>query len=449
LAGILLAVLCGLAFGLSPQFDYGLDITRQPVLTWVSIQVLTGVCYFYGFCQLSCLAGTRGRRSTTLLILIVLVGLAMRGFMVASTPVLETDYYRYLWDGAMLANGHDPYLFTPAGIRNGEVPDTVRELAAASQPVLERINHPQVTTIYPLAAVSAFALAYAIDPWSIQALRGVYLGLDFVTLCLLAWVLRVRGRSALWLFVFWCNPLLVRFVYNGLHMDVIVVALLAVFISGVTRRGGAASALALGAAIGAKIWPAWLAVHLWIAHRMKWAAMSGVALGMFLLLPMMLPAQHTESGLLAYARHWEINDPVFRFLSLAAGTLAAPEAAGLWARAASAVLFLSCLAYLYGRQRRDDPMGTAVMVLGAFLVLLPAPYPWYFLWLLPFLVMAPAAAWIGLTATLPLYELRFFFEPRDMSAWFHYVVVPLEFSPLLLLLRRRLLLNHTVNGHVS
>lgn len=372
----------------------------------------------------------------------------MRGFTAASTPVLETDYYRYLWDGAMLADGHDPYLFTPAGIRNGDVPRTVRELAAASQPVLDRINHPQVTTIYPLSAVSVFALAYAIDPWSIQALRAVYFGLDLVTLCLLAWVLRVRGGSALWLFVFWCNPLLVRFVYNSLHMDVIVVAFLAALIAGVTHRSAVASALALGAAVGAKIWPAWLAVHLWVRHRMTWAAIWGVALGVFLVLPMILPALGTESGLLAYARRWEINDPVFRLLSLAAENVAAPGAASGWARAASAVLFLCCLVYLYGRRRRDDPMDTAVLALGMFLVLLPAPYPWYFLWLLPFLVIAPAGAWIALMATLPLYDLRFYLEPRDMSVWFNYIVVPVEFSPLLLLLRRRPPLNHPVNTHV-
>ncbi|TVS21020.1 MAG: hypothetical protein EA424_01035 [Planctomycetaceae bacterium] len=34
---------------------------------------------------------------------VIVVGLGMRALMMPSTPMLETDFYRYLWDGAVLA----------------------------------------------------------------------------------------------------------------------------------------------------------------------------------------------------------------------------------------------------------------------------------------------------------------------------------------------------------
>lgn len=437
------------ALKLTPQFAYSIGITRQPVVTWVLIQLLAGACYVYGCCQLH-----RLRSGIPILALIMLTGLIMRGLMWFSTPALETDFYRYLWDGAMLANGHNPYALSPAEIQTagGGVPDAVARLAVESQPVLDRVNHPQLTTVYPLAAASVFALAYLIEPWSVDALRGVYLVLDLAAAGLLAMLLRRRAGSLLLLFVFWCNPLMVRWTYNALHMDIIVVLLMALLAWGIARRRTFVCAMALGAAIGAKIWPVLLGVHLWIRQRMRWSAAAGMLLGLALLGPMLLAASHTDSGLVAYAESWQVNDPLFRLVSLAAqAALGTDSIAPSVARLAGALLFALCLVHFYGSGRRTTHhVDMLIMTLGAFLVLLPAPYPWYFLWLLPWLVLRPVTAWIALTATLPLYELRFFFGPRDMTAWFDYVVVPVEFSPLVLLSCRRWFhLMATKDEHVS
>jgi len=419
------------------------------VVTWVLIQLLAGACYVYACCLLH-----RLRSGFPILAFIVATGFIMRALMWFSTPALETDFYRYLWDGAMLANGHNPYALSPAEIKTagGGVPDAVARLAVESQPVLDRVNHPQLTTIYPLAAAPVFALAYLIEPWSLDALRGVYLVLDLAAAGLLATLLRQRAVSLLVLFVFWCNPLVVRWTYNALHMDVIVVFLMALLAWGIARRRTAVCAIALGAAIGAKVWPVLLGVHLWIRQRMRWSTAAGTLLGLALLGPMLLAASDTDSGLVAYAESWQVNDPVFRLISLAAqAALGAGSIAPVAARLAGALLFGLCLVYYYGPGRRNmHHVDVLIMTLGAFLVLLPAPYPWYFLWLLPWLVLRPVTAWIALTATLPLYDLRFYFEPRDMTAWFDYAVVPIEFSPLALLLCKRCFyLMDTKDKHVS
>ncbi len=52
--------------------------------------------------------------SRFLLAAMLLIGLLMRALLFDSYPVLEIDFYRYLWDGAVLANGFNPYALPPA-----------------------------------------------------------------------------------------------------------------------------------------------------------------------------------------------------------------------------------------------------------------------------------------------------------------------------------------------
>jgi len=83
---------------------------------------------------------------------VIALGLAMRMPMFVSTPMLEDDHYRYLWDGGVLANGFNPYRFSPRDVTQGAfpgIPDKLRQLAKDASPVPERINYPYLRTIYP------------------------------------------------------------------------------------------------------------------------------------------------------------------------------------------------------------------------------------------------------------------------------------------------------------
>ena len=74
-------------------------------------------------------------------------------------------------------------------------------------------------------------------------------------------------------------------------------------------------------------------------------------------------------------------------------------------------------------------------------LLSPAQFPWYYTWLVPFLVVVPSPALLLLTALLPLYYLRFYLDIRDQSRLFDYGIVWVEFLPVWLLLARECWLN--------
>jgi hypothetical protein len=85
-------------------------------------------------------------------------------------------------------------------------------------------------------------------------------------------------------------------------------------------------------------------------------------------------------------------------------------------------------------QNTDKTLSSALLVVTATLFLLsPTGYPWYFIWLLPWLSLHPSPALLLLTVTLPLYDIRY---PLSLSEngqnMFDQIIVPLEFAPTII-----------------
>ena len=102
-----------------------------------------------------------GRRPPPRTALLLGTGLLLRALALPSAPVLEDDFNRYLWDGAVAASGLSPYAFPPSAVLDGSVAVPRRLLVESldSGGVLRRVNHPRLTTIYPPVAQAAFLLA--------------------------------------------------------------------------------------------------------------------------------------------------------------------------------------------------------------------------------------------------------------------------------------------------
>ena len=75
------------------------------------------------------------------------------------TPLLENDYFRYLWEGKIFLLGHNPYTTPPVAIN--DVPFSAKE----------QIGFPRLTTVYPPLALIWFALGGIFDyPWGMIVL---------------------------------------------------------------------------------------------------------------------------------------------------------------------------------------------------------------------------------------------------------------------------------------
>ncbi len=448
---------------LSFNFEYGSPMKERPIVAFTVIMVALGFVY------LALIHSTRRPQfSTRMLAAGLVLGVGVRLMTMFSGIILEDDMYRYLWDGAVTANGINPYRYAPETAANadgteGTGLEQLERLAEESGVALERINHPHIRTIYPPVAQGFFALSHWIAPWSVTGWKFVLLTLDLATLLLLSQILRRLGLPAALLLVYWLNPLLIKEMCNSAHMDVLLFPfLLGSFACSLNRRPfGAMFLLALAA--GVKIWPVLLAPLLvrgaessrqgemrrpasardpdrrgfWFRPRIL--AAIGLLIGLLVVLfsPVWLTTLDRTSGFMAYGRVWEMNDALFMLIVWAFRALGAwigvfADAAQLWARG---VVLAALVVIALWAAIRPVPDGRALfhrglVVVAALFLLSPTQFPWYFLWMLPFLAVVPRISLLLLTPLLALYYLRFHLLAVDKVDVFDYGIVWAEYVPV-------------------
>jgi hypothetical protein len=395
-----------------------------------------------------------GPRWTTTLTTILTFGLLFRVILLPTPVYLSSDPYRYLWDGRVQLAGINPYRYPPAA----------PELAALrDRDVHPNINRPGSRTIYPPGAQWIFALVAAAGIRTVLAWRLVVLAAEAVTVSVLLVLLRRLRVNETAILVYAWSPLVVFEGVQAGHLDLLMVPL--VLLALLWRREGAAVAagLVLGLAVLVKLYPAVL-VLAWSAKRGAVApgAASGGAgeAG---------PARSAASdagghrpgdqpargsGIVTW---WRSRD--WRFVAAVGGTVALGYVPYVWATGAGALGFLpeylgpaedhniglralltwglgwtsdlartSMIALLFvvllgalvwiGRAGAGALDRTGAAAIGAYLALVPtAMHPWYVVWIVPFLCLAPSPAWLYFSGAVSLSYVAYLVGPAPLPAW--------------------------------
>ncbi len=450
--GFLMLLLSGVITYVSQAFEYARwDIIPQ-LWIYIALAALMGLVLL-GFWALV----GRLKPSAAMLTVIFTAGVIARLMMFASNPVMEDDWHRYLWDGASVVNGVDPYQYAPAeaALSNalGEIvplsdnPDLrkLQELSEEEQLIYSRINYPYLKTIYPPVAEGAFGLAHSVAPFSLNGWRGVLLAVDLISFCLIIWVLGLFGRSYLWVGLYWWNPVVLLEVFNSGHMDGLIVPFLVAALGLVKqdRHGFAVTALAGAAAV--KLWPILLAPllvrkYMFDLRRLIPLAMLFCVVAFALLWPQLRYVfNDPDQGLVAYSEGWRrhaflysifvegpfsgFSDPVkmSRLFVLAAVSVGALWLA--WRNAGDA-----------SNAKGESQMAAGMLAVTALLVFLsPTGYPWYQVWLAGLIPFAPRLGFLVLTMTAPIYYTRFILGDENLIYQWGWVAFAFGL-PLILLL---------------
>jgi alpha-1,6-mannosyltransferase len=440
-----LSLLCLFTFLaiISPNFKYELPLIEKPVLLMTSILIISGVIFLY----LIQFLGSK-TDSKRLLIWIITIGILLRVVTIFSTPILEDDYYRYLWDGAVTANGENPYKYAPKSIVDDDpsVPANLKLLAKDSGKAIERINHPHIRTIYPMVTQLFFAAGYLLSPWNIVGWRIVLLLVDLVNLVLLLKLLKFFNLSSALVLIYWWNPLLIKEIFNSGHMDILVIPFVFGAILLLMRNRHLASSGLLALGVGVKLWPV-LLLPLFLKKiypdhkKLLLAFLIFVVISIMVFVPVYTSGIDETSGLRTYSKSWENNDALFmlvvwiwQFILPIFGIHSG------YAQLAARITVFSILGILIllliPRNNRDNfkLLSNCLIIIAAAFLISPTQFPWYFVWLIPFLALKPKISLLILTALLPLYYLRFYLEPRGNIELFNYGIVWIEFVPVWALL---------------
>ena len=429
---------------LSWQFAYDADVIDMPVVTLVTLLCVAGAAFCVAVPALIARSPPQLAPSQTRMLVgtIFIAGLLARLIVLASEPALEDDYQRYLWDGALTAHAISPYGVVPADVLAARAPAPIVELGHSAGLVLERVNHPGVSTIYPPIAQVAFALAHIMKPYSLSAWRWVLIACDAATFFLLLAGLDRLSRSRLWVALYWWNPVVLKELFNSSHLEPLIFPFLVGALLLAHSRRPAWAACMVGIAAGVKLWPALLLPLIIrpLAGQPRQLVLSLAIFGALLALaiaPMVAVGLDERAGFVAYASNWRVNAPVFAILDTAVHSAAQSlnftneVIVARMSRALAAGLVFAIALMLSWRATGnfEDLVGRALIAVVALIVFAPAVYPWYTLWLLPLVVLRPEPGLIAITATIPLFYLYFHFAARDQLDVFKNVVVWMIWLP--------------------
>ena len=333
----------------------------------------------------------------------------------AGGPFFEDDFFRYLWDG---------YRFATAGTPYGVAPETFfvdPGVPAAFQAVLDRINNPDLPTIYGPTTQLFFLAGYWVQPANVLVLQSMMILIDLATVGLL---LRLAPARNVMLYA-WC-PLVVKEIAFTAHPEGIGVCLLMAAIVLARERHWRSTALCLGLAAGAKVFALLLAPLILLRARFTHWLLFAVTLAA-LYAPFALGGGTDLESLWFFAREWEFNAAAYGLLNTLLMRGETIAVLGLM----FALFWIHHAVRLRRHGEPDIPRGD--WIFGAFLLVSPVINPWYLLWLLPFAVIVPSVwAWTASVAVLLAYVTGLNLNDSELQAYQQPAWVrPLEFGLIL------------------
>jgi alpha-1,6-mannosyltransferase len=283
----------------------------------------------------------------------------------------DDDIHRYVWDGRLQRLGYNPYLVVPSD------PAT----KGLHTPETRNLNNPDLPSPYPAGAQLFFRAVTAIHE-STFAMKVAFVVCEFAIVFVLLDALRFTGKGAHLVLAFAWNPLLVVEAAGSGHIDIVGALLLVVSAAALVRRWRATAAVALGLAIAVKFLPVVLLPLYWKRVRLRDGALAAVVVAL-LYLPFLNHGRIPIGSLGTYVESFRFNGPVFAILD----RVAPPQLL-----VALAVLVgLATATWLRGRSAAPEfspdvfDWSMFVWPMAASLLCAPVVFPWYLLWLLPFL----------------------------------------------------------------
>jgi len=462
---------------ISKEFNWGEGYADRPILTYLAIYFSLSLLFFS-----TCAILLKQPEDRFIFWTMIALGLLFRLSILPAQQIQEDDVYRYLWDGKVFANNINPFEYSPSEVHEFKElriqnPETYYEIynernereleklsalkwkSPKSLKYLERVNHPEVPTIYPPMAQFVFRAVHSVKPDSILAMRIAFLLFDVLTLFFIIGILAKLGLNKnMSVVYFWC-PLIIKETFNSTHLDIIGITFLcgSIYFLVCHRHSLATVFLALG--FLGKLYPAILFPlyfqsclqnsrkkegNLWLPPIINSLLfISIIVLGY---MPFMGIGLKMFDGLKAYSLYWQSNDSIFSCLVFIFKNLPG-ELNNISFFSNPLPIFLSKLTVvcilmgvliwllLKNTSLFEDPetfLKQFFILMALVFLLSPIQNPWYLCWVVPFLCLFPLKSWVLLTGLVGFYYLDFYFDYQEISwkIWIPWV----EYLPFYLLL---------------
>jgi hypothetical protein len=170
-------------------------------------------------------------------------------------PQLSDDFYRFVWDGKIAANGANPFLFKPAELM--QMPQA--QLYDLSPTLFSQLNSPNYYTIYPPVCQAIMGIACFLFPKNLWA--AVVCMKFFIWVAEVGSIILLYRLLAKWQFpiknLFWYawNPLVIVEFCGNLHFEAFMVFFLLLMVYFLSQTQIYKAAIFMALAICSKLLP--------------------------------------------------------------------------------------------------------------------------------------------------------------------------------------------------
>ena len=391
--------------------------TSARIISYAIVYISTSVGFIFLWRYLL----TRNINMNYLYIMIT-IAIVIRIGVLFVHPTGSDDYYRYLWDGKVIANGINPYQYAPSD-------KALDSLHSETLPLL--VSFKDIKTIYPPLSLGMFYLSYIIGGETFYGIKILLLLFELFTFLGIFLILKERNLPLKNIFLYALAPLPIFQFFVDSHIDVIGLTLLIFSIYFYLSHKKEWSLIFVGLSICVKPVGLILIPILFITEKGIRAKIRTVLIPFivcFLLyLPFILsiPLSEVFNALTNYTVNWTFNGFVFDIINSFLND-------NQKARLICGILFvLAFIPVLFSRKDFMDKIYLSVFLL---LIFSPIVHPWYVTWLAVLLPLVPR--WSGilyanlvcLTAfTVVNYQLHGIWKDYPAVLLFEYVPVIIFF----------------------
>ncbi len=185
-------------------------VNRQQFFELISCFAIAFVGYFYFINELKKLDFNTGFAYAVIIRIVLLL----------SIPALSDDFYRFLWDGRVLANGLNPYGYKPNELLRQHLPGLDNLL-------YYKLNSPVYFTVYPPLCQLVFYVSALTGQnvllTGVLTIKIIFLLADIGNIYLLKKLL-LKANKPVWLVLIYAlNPLVIMEFAGNLHFEVLMI----------------------------------------------------------------------------------------------------------------------------------------------------------------------------------------------------------------------------------
>ncbi|MAP55314.1 mannosyltransferase [Altibacter sp.] len=323
-------------------------------------------------------------------------GVAFRLAFIGSLPNLSQDFYRFLWDGRLLAQGFSPYLFTPESYM--QLPssyDVVIPQAAELYKGMGSLNASHYSNYPPLNQLF-FTIAAAISGSSILGsvitLRLLLIFADLGILFIGKKLLESLELDPYVIFWYFLNPFIIIELTGNLHFDGAMLLFLLLFLYLLRRGLWQWAAAAMAASISVKLIPLLflpLLFHWFQAERSAFKGVTrllffyGIVLGVVLLsfLPFLSSEfiSHFSATIGLWFQNFEFNASVYYIIRWIGFQTVGWNIIGTAGKILPLIVLIAVLLLVFLRKNTSIPQLCTGMLwaISVYLMLATTVHPWY------------------------------------------------------------------------